>query len=255
LIEKKPSGLLPLLDEICVLNRKTDTDMTYLTTLNNTHRGKSKHFGVSRFSGNNTFIVKHFAGDVVYSVDGFISKNNDKLLPDLETAMLTSKSPFIKSIFENAKQLQAASIVSTKARSTSVSGMGKTPTTIGYNFKNQLSGLYQDILSTTPHYIRCVKPNNNKAPHDFDANMVMEQLKCNGTLEMVRIRREGYPMREEVSGGAEGGDNRREGKGLVVCFLHHVCVYIYIMYYIILTPFASLVTPTVGGPLADCPQV
>ena len=27
--------------------------------------------------------------------------------------------------------------------------------------------------------------------------MVMEQLRCNGTLEMVRIRREGYPMREE----------------------------------------------------------
>mmetsp|Transcript_20530 Transcript_20530/g.43017 ORF Transcript_20530/g.43017 Transcript_20530/m.43017 type:complete len:1459 (-) Transcript_20530:62-4438(-) len=197
LIEKKPSGLLPLLDEICVLNRKTDTDMTYLTTLNNTHRGKTKHYGVSRFAGNNTFIVKHFAGDVIYSVEGFISKNNDKLLPDLESAMLTSKSPFIKSMFENAKQIQTASIVSTKARSASVSSMGKTPTTIGYNFKNQLAGLYQDILSTNPHYIRCVKPNNNKSPHDFDAPMVMDQLKCNGTLEMVRIRREGYPMREE----------------------------------------------------------
>ena len=42
LIEKKPTGLLPLLDEICVLNRKTDTDMTYLTSLNNTHRGMTK---------------------------------------------------------------------------------------------------------------------------------------------------------------------------------------------------------------------
>jgi len=141
--------------------------------------------------------VKHFAGDVVYSVEGFISKNNDKLLPDLENAMLTSKSPFIKKIFENAKEMQTAAIISTKARSQSVSGMGKTPTTIGYNFKNQLAGLYQDILNTNPHYIRCVKPNNNKSPHDFDAPMVMEQLKCNGTLEMVRIRREGYPMREE----------------------------------------------------------
>ena len=70
------------------------------------------------------------------------------------------------------------------------------PTTIGYKFKNQLAGLYEDILSTNPHYIRCVKPNANKAALDFDNVMVMEQLKCNGTLEMVRIRREGYPIRE-----------------------------------------------------------
>ena len=55
----------------------------------------------------------------------------------------------------------------------------------------------QIVNKTEPYYIRCVKPNNNKSPHDFDAPMVMEQLRCNGTLEMVRIRREGYPMREE----------------------------------------------------------
>ncbi|GMH86139.1 hypothetical protein TL16_g10445 [Triparma laevis f. inornata] len=193
LIEKKPIGILPILDEICTLNRSSDTDMSYLTQLNNAHRGKTKHFGVSRFAGNNSFIVKHFAGDVVYAVEGFIAKNSDKLLPDLENAMLTSKSPFIKKIFEDAAQM----LLTGKARTMSGGGMGKQPTTIGFKFKNQLSGLYSDILSTTPHYIRCVKPNNNKSPHDFDAPMVMEQLRCNGTLEMVRIRREGYPMREE----------------------------------------------------------
>ena len=99
----QPQGILPILDEICVLNRASDTDMSYLTQLNNAHRGKSKHFGVSRFAGNNSFIVKHFAGDVVYAVEGFISKNSDKVLPDLENAMLTSKSPFIKKIFEIAQ--------------------------------------------------------------------------------------------------------------------------------------------------------
>ena len=108
--------------------------------------------------------------------------------------MITSKSPFIKRLFEDAQ----ASLQGSKARTNSGGRGGKDPTTIGFKFKNQLGGLYSDILSTTPHYIRCVKPNNNKSAHDFDAPMVMEQLRCNGTLEMVRIRREGYPMREEV---------------------------------------------------------
>ncbi len=193
LIEKKPTGLLPILDEICMLGRNTDTDMTYLTQVNNAHRGKTKHFGVSRFAGNDAFIVKHFAGDVTYCVQGFISKNSDKLLPDLESAMLESKSDFIRTMFENAS---VNSQNQQRSRS-QTSVLGKAPTTIGYKFKNQLGGLYSDILSTTPHYIRCVKPNANKAPQEFDAVMVMEQLKCNGTLEMVRIRREGYPMRED----------------------------------------------------------
>ena len=40
LIEKKPIGLLPVLDELCLLGRKTDTDSTYLTQINNHHRGE-----------------------------------------------------------------------------------------------------------------------------------------------------------------------------------------------------------------------
>ena len=84
----QPTGILPILDEICTLNRSSDTDMTYLTQLNNAHRGKSKHFGVSRFAGNNSFIVKHFAGDVVYAVEGFISKNSDKVRSGEETSPL-----------------------------------------------------------------------------------------------------------------------------------------------------------------------
>ena len=118
--------------------------MSYLTQLNNAHRGKTKHFGVSRFAGNNSFIVKHFAGDVVYAVEGFIAKNSDKLLPDLENAMLTSKSPFIKKIFEDAAQL----LLTGKARTMSGGGMGKQPTTIGFKFKNQVSTETGNVVSS-----------------------------------------------------------------------------------------------------------
>ena len=69
----------------------------------NLDAGKTKHFGVSRFAAQDTFIVKHFAGDVIYAVEGFMQKNSDKLLPDLEAAMLGSQSDFTKSIFAQGK--------------------------------------------------------------------------------------------------------------------------------------------------------
>jgi myosin heavy subunit len=216
LIELKPVGLLPVLDEICMLGRTSDNDISYLTKLSNAHNGKNKYYAVKRVSGDDSFVIKHFAGDVVYCVDGFISKNSDKLLPDLLLAMRESSNDFVKMIFNLEDEGASGGSVSgsgsgsnskrgsnsnsnsnSRGRSDSAAQQTKSPTTIGYKFKNQLAGLYSSILSTTPHYIRCVKPNNNKKPLEFDSVSVMEQLRCNGTLEMVRIRREGYPMREE----------------------------------------------------------
>ena len=40
-----------------------------------------------------------------------------------------------------------------------------------------------------------MKPNPRFAALDFDHDMVMAQLKCNGTLEAVQLMRHGYPNR------------------------------------------------------------
>jgi myosin heavy subunit len=55
--------------------------------------------------------------------------------------------------------------------------------------------LMETLDRTQLHYIKCIKPNNAKAPALFEAPLVMEQLRYSGTLEVVRIRREGYPAR------------------------------------------------------------
>jgi myosin V len=51
------------------------------------------------------------------------------------------------------------------------------------------------LRSTTPHYIKCIKPNSAKAPLQMEAPIVLEQLRYSGVLEVVRIRREGYTIR------------------------------------------------------------
>lgn len=53
----------------------------------------------------------------------------------------------------------------------------------------------QQLESTTPHFIRCIKPNGKKIPGAFENDLVSEQLRCCGILEVVRISRSGYPTR------------------------------------------------------------
>lgn len=53
-------------------------------------------------------------------------------------------------------------------------------------------------LSTMePHYVRCIKPNSVMQPSEFDNKLVLQQLRCGGVLEAVRISCAGYPSRRQ----------------------------------------------------------
>ena len=49
------------------------------------------------------------------------------------------------------------------------------------------------LRATSPHYSKCIEPNNLKVPGVFDSSMVLEQLRYSGALEVVRIRQEDFP--------------------------------------------------------------
>ena len=42
---------------------------------------------------------------------------------------------------------------------------------------------------------RCIRPNPHRASDSFNADLVMDQLQCNGLLEVAQIRRDGYSVR------------------------------------------------------------
>jgi len=75
-------------------------------------------------------------------------------------------------------------------------GRGSVATkSVGAQFSMQLAQLRSRIDATVPHYIRCLKPNDELIPDSFDPRRVVDQLRCGGVLEAVRVSRAGYPTR------------------------------------------------------------
>jgi myosin V len=56
-----------------------------------------------------------------------------------------------------------------------------------------------NVSLTTPHYVRCIKPNPLNRCDNFDSSLVSTQLKCCGVIEAVRVSRAGFPNRFRMS--------------------------------------------------------
>ena len=71
-------------------------------------------------------------------------------------------------------------------------------TSIGNSFKHQLNDLMKKLHGTEPHFVRCVKPNQASVPSTFENANILQQLRCGGVLEAVRISCAGYPSRKPI---------------------------------------------------------
>lgn len=190
LIGKKPKGLLIILEEHSLMNRDPD-DLALLNSFNKLHTtapAMNPFYAKSRF-GNDGFVVKHFAGEVSYNIANFIAKNNDSLQEDLTVLFSTSSNTFLLDILRNSE------VSAGKDKLVDAGTKIASSVSVSFRFRNQLDTLVSTLRSTKPFYIKCIKPNGEKKAGMFDANLVVTQLRYSGILEIVRIRREGYPTR------------------------------------------------------------
>nr|DBA13826.1 TPA: hypothetical protein GDO54_004862 [Pyxicephalus adspersus] len=178
LIENKvsPPGVMSILDDVCAtMHAKGEgADQTLLQKLQSAI-GSHQHFN----SWNKGFIIHHYAGKVSYDVEGFCERNRDVLFTDLIELMQSSEIPFIRERFP--ENLNADK----KGR----------PSTASSKIKKQANDLVQTLMKCTPHYIRCIKPNESKKPRDWEDNRVKHQVEYLGLRENIRVRRAGYAYR------------------------------------------------------------
>jgi len=184
LIEEK-HGVIGKLDEECL----RPGDVTPLTLMDklNTSFGAHPHFE-SRGTNKNErvltdyeFRLKHYAGDVVYNVDAFIDKNKDLLFRDLVYCMNSSSNTVVKQLFPESPD--AIDL--------------KRPDSAGTQFKNSMESLMKNLLAKNPHYVRCIKPNENKQPNLFSRELSVHQVRYLGLLENVRVKRAGFCYRQK----------------------------------------------------------
>jgi myosin-5 len=231
---KRPvPGVLALLDEQCLLQNATDDVFARkLYDAFAKEAGKGANAAPAslhpRFSATNKhraaaqFSVRHYAGEVVYTAAGFIEKNRDSIHREALDLMRESSSSLMQTVFrpedwatpDSGSTAAAGAGASTSdapapsgARSSVAAGKsaaggksgGLQSETVGSQFKGQLNSLIALIKSTTPHYVRCLKPNGLQRPSLFERESVVSQLRCGGVLEAVRVSRLGYPVRSPHS--------------------------------------------------------
>ena len=78
-------------------------------------------------------------------------------------------------------------------------GGQKKIVTVSAHFRHSLDMLMERVFSASPHFVRCIKPNQEKKPLKCDDEFVLKQLRYTGMLEAVRVRREGYAYRPYFS--------------------------------------------------------
>uniref|UniRef100_A0A674IUX3 Myosin IE n=1 Tax=Terrapene triunguis TaxID=2587831 RepID=A0A674IUX3_9SAUR len=116
---------------------------------------------------------------VSYDVEGFCERNRDVLFTDLIELMQSSELLFIRDRFPENINAEK------KGR----------PTTAGSKIKKQANDLVSTLTKCTPHYIRCIKPNETKRPRDWEESRVKHQVEYLGLRENIRVRRAGYAYR------------------------------------------------------------
>ncbi|XP_050990799.1 unconventional myosin-Va isoform X2 [Labeo rohita] len=202
LIEAK-MGILDLLDEECKMPKGSDD--SWAQKLYNTHLKTCALFEKPRMS-NKAFIIQHFADKVEYQCDGFLEKNKDTVNEEQINVLKASKFDLLVELFQDEEKATSPagaapatggrtrlSVKPDKNKAGQASKEHKK--TVGLQFRNSLQLLMETLNATTPHYVRCIKPNDYKYAFTFDPKRAVQQLRACGVLETIRISAAGFPSR------------------------------------------------------------
>mmetsp|Transcript_1433 Transcript_1433/g.1965 ORF Transcript_1433/g.1965 Transcript_1433/m.1965 type:complete len:1132 (-) Transcript_1433:28-3423(-) len=176
LIEKKPVGILHMLDEESLVPEGNNEK--FMSKLQQRHASNPKFQTDKHRKLNNklAFELCHYAGVVQYDSQQFMEKNKDTLYLDMYTVCGDSNDDLTKGLFPDQ-------------------GTRRQLKSLSHQFRGQLTNLMDSLYKTESRYIRCVKPNNKQVPDRFETDLVVEQLRYSGVFEAVQIRKQGYPFR------------------------------------------------------------
>ncbi|ROI38990.1 Myosin-9 [Anabarilius grahami] len=193
LIEKtaSPPGILALLDEECWLPKATDK--SFLEKVLQEQGMHPKFHKLKKLKNEADFCIIHYAGKVDYKVDEWLMKNIDPLNDNVATLLNQSTDKFVSELWKDVDRIVGLDKVAWMSELVKTrKGMFRM---VGQLYKEQMSNLMATLRNTNPNFVRCIIPNHEKKAGKLDPHLVLDQLRCNGVLEGIRICRQGFPNR------------------------------------------------------------
>ncbi|XP_075038813.1 myosin-9 [Mixophyes fleayi] len=191
-----PPGVLALLDEECWFPKATDK--SFVEKVVQEQGSHPKFQKPKQLKDKADFCIMHYAGKVDYKADEWLMKNMDPLNDNVATLLNQSSDKFVSELWKDVDRIVGLDQVAGMS-DTALPGVFKTRKgmfrTVGQLYKEQLSKLMATLRNTNPNFVRCIIPNHEKKAGKLDAHLVLDQLRCNGVLEGIRICRQGFPNR------------------------------------------------------------
>ena len=244
LLDKRPTGLFPLLTDEVFVPKGNDTSL--LQKMNTAHAAHSQYTkpkltrgstvaGLDAGADGGRFGVVHYAGSVEYGVRGMVDKNRSKVSDQLLILFEGARGEVMRRLFnvdedDDSDDTPAPALVAAgKAAAAAAGGdskKGATPrpsvnasrATVCSLFQQSLSDLLSSIAVTHSHFVRCIKPNADKQSYTVDTPLLRTQLQSSGVMDAVRVRKEGWgermPPREFVQRYGRLAVKQLKGSGM-----------------------------------------
>ena len=184
-----------MLDETC--KKPGATDQNFCESVVSTHKKSNFYLepraaGFRQYRETQAFVVRHFAGDVCYLSKGFTEKNNDTLHNDFVKQLKVSTHSTIAKLYADGDDSGGGG-----GGGGGKKGGGKKGgfNSVSRKYISQLGQLMAALNSTQAHFLRCIKPNKELKPSTFTPSLVLQQLRCSGTIDAVQLMAGGYPTR------------------------------------------------------------
>ncbi|TFY71324.1 hypothetical protein EVG20_g1674 [Dentipellis fragilis] len=173
--ERRPPGIFAALNDACATAHADPTAADNSFMQRTSSLASNPHFEARGAQ----FLVKHYAGDVMYNVAGMTDKNKDALIKDLLDLIGNSGNQFLQTLFPDRPDPNSK----------------KRPPTAGDRIKASAGALVENLMRAQPSYIRTIKPNQNRSSSEYDTKAVLHQIKYLGLQENIRVRRAGFAYR------------------------------------------------------------
>ncbi|ELK30162.1 Myosin-14 [Myotis davidii] len=206
----------PLLDEECWFPKATDK--SFVEKVAQEQGGHPKFQRPRQLRDQADFSVLHYAGKVDYKANEWLMKNMDPLNDNVAALLHQSTDRLTAEIWKDGQQIgprlqgpekpgmmRSPKLMEGIVGLEQVSSLGDGPPggrprrgmfrTVGQLYKESLSRLMATLSNTNPSFVRCIVPNHEKRAGKLEPRLVLDQLRCNGVLEGIRICRQGFPNR------------------------------------------------------------